>query len=260
MNNRCSIDLFYKYSNCNTLELENNFYMFDKKLKLLILNVLFDIEQKLKFEFTNNFINRYGDKKQDLINVNNYSKCIMTEDIINRVQKQINDYKISLNDEQKYILRYGYTPVGAYIKILSFGLLRDLYYISKSNDKDHICRKLTDEKISSRDLETILEVLAKARNMCCHNEVFFNYLNDENMIPTTKYHSYFKNNLVQYGKKDFLSILISIKLLSEKNNFDILIDDIYKLIDESVKDLAITKSQLLYLMHLPENYFILKNL
>jgi len=260
MNNRCSINLFYKYSKCNTLELENNFYIFDKKLKLLILNVLFDIEKKLKFEFTNNFINRYSDKKEDLTNQNNYSESIMTEEIINRVKKQLNDYKICLNDEKKYILKCGYTPVGAYIKILSFGLLRDLYYISKSNDKDHICRKLTDEKISSRHLETILEVLAKARNMCCHNELFFNFLNEENMIPTTKYHSYFKNNLVQYGKKDFLSILISVKLLSDKNDFDVLMDNINKLIDESVKDLGITKSELLYLMHLPENYFILKNL
>lgn len=47
-------------------------YQFDKKLKLIFEQILFEIEQKVKTVFSNNFCKVYGYKDIDLINPNNY--------------------------------------------------------------------------------------------------------------------------------------------------------------------------------------------
>lgn len=260
MDNKYFIELYSAYSKDNSKEFGSILYNFDKHLKLVLLNFLFDIEQKLKAVFINNFVRRYGAEKDKLVDKNCYSNDIIVSEIMTRMNKQLSDYSLSSNELKYYQDKYSYIPIGAYIRVLSFGLLRDLYYISKSNDKDHMCRELTNEKVSSRDMETILEFLVKIRNMCCHDEILFSFIHEKTMIPNTQYHRYFIVNNVQYGKKDFLAILISIRLLSDKQSFSVLISSINKLINKTAKELNISKKDLLSLMHLPKNYVILKNI
>lgn len=259
-NNQYFIELYSNFVKNNKEEIGKNLYMFDKQLKLLLLNSLFDIEQNLKGVFINNFIRRYSDEKEKLFDKNCYSNNIITSEIISRTNKQLSDYSIPLKELKYYEEKYNYIPIGAYVRMLSFGLLRDLYYISKPNDKDHMCKKLTKEPISSHELETILEFLVNIRNICCHDEILFSYIHEKTMIPNTKYHKYFNFNNIQYGKKDFLAILISIKLLIDRETFSNLIDNINKIINKAVKKLDISKSELLQLMHLPKNYTNLKKL
>lgn len=253
------LELYSTYD-CESLVLSKILYEFDKQLKLLILNVLFDIEQNIKYIFSINFINRYKDDINELINEKNYSNNKMVPEIISRTKKQLKDYDLPLNEKSFYIKKYGYLPIFSYVKTLSFGLIRDLYFISKSNDKDHIRRNITNENISSRDLETILEFLVKIRNICCHNEVLLSFMNEQDTIPDTNYHKYFVINNIQYGKKDFFAILISIKLLIDNSNFKNLINDIDRLINKTYKNLKMPKEKLLYFMHLPSNYNDIINL
>lgn len=121
-----------------------------------------------------------------------------------------------------------------------------------------MCRELTEEDVTCSELETILEFLVKIRNICCHDEMLFSFVHEEIMIPNTEYHKYFNSNSIQYGKKDFLAALISIKLLSDKDSFSTLINSINQLINKNAKKLGIAKQELLYLMHLPKNFIVLK--
>lgn len=43
-----------------------------------------------------------------------------------RINKQLTDYLLSTKEEKYYKEKYNYIPVEAYIRMLSFGLLRDL--------------------------------------------------------------------------------------------------------------------------------------
>lgn len=249
-----NIELYSIYDNFKASKTIRCLYNFDKNLKMLILSNILDIEQSFKHVFTINFIERYNHSIEELINDKNYSKSIMTRDILCRVKKQLNDYELSTKEINYYNKKYDCVPLYAYIKSLSFGLMRDLYYISKPNDKDHICKKLTNGNISSKNLETFLEFLVKIRNICCHNEILFSYVSESEMIPNTKYHKEFVVNNIQYGKKDFLAALISIKILSDKKQFSILIKDIDKLINMTCKKINISKKNLLNYMNLPLNY------
>ena len=47
-------------------------YIFDKMLKLIVLDPILEIEQKLKTIYTNNYSYRYGFKVNDILDSNNY--------------------------------------------------------------------------------------------------------------------------------------------------------------------------------------------
>ena len=68
-------------------------YIFDKKLKLIILDSLLEIEQKLKTVYANNYSNRYGFKKENILNKNNYDKTnAYLIDTLYNLEKQLSDY------------------------------------------------------------------------------------------------------------------------------------------------------------------------
>ena len=218
-----------------------------------------DLDHSLKVELFKEIKDAFGNVTI-LREITPSANKIAETEIISRTKKQLKDYDLPLNEKKFYIKKYGYLPISSYIKTLSFGLVRDLYFISKPNDKDHIRRNITNKNISSRDLETILEFLVKIRNICCHNEILLSFMNEQDTIPDTNYHKYFVINNIQYGKKDFLATLISIKLLIDNNKFKDLINDIDKLINKTYKSLKIPKERLLYFMHLPSNYNDIVNL
>lgn len=112
----------------------------------------------------------------------------------------------------------------------------------------------------------MLRLLVRVRNICCHDDILLSFIDDKLGIKTTKYHNEFnlkkdKNNNIIQGKKDLFAILTSIKFFSSKDKFNTLIDNLSDLItkyDEEISSL--NRSQLLSIMHLPENFEKLKDL
>ncbi len=41
-----------------------------------------------------------------------------------------------------YRSNHSFIPLWVYMKILSFGMIRDMFYISKANDKDYIKKEI----------------------------------------------------------------------------------------------------------------------
>ena len=152
------------------------------------------------------------------------------------------------------------------MKILSFGMIRDMFYISKNNDKDYMKSKLTNEKINSNEVANMLRLLVRIRNICCHDDILLSYIDDKLGIKTTNYHKEFnlkkdKNNNIIQGKKDLFAVLISIKFFSKREKFNNLIDNLSKLINDYDKEIgSLSRNQLLSIMHLPENFEKLKSL
>ena len=165
-----------------------------------------------------------------------------------------------------YKNHHSFIPLWVYMKILSFGMIRDMFYISKNNDKDYMKRKLTNESVNSSEVANMLRLLVRVRNICCHDDILLSFVDDKLGIKTTKYHQGFrlktdKNNNIIQGKKDLFAILISIKFFSSKDKFNNLIDNLSNLItkyDEEISSL--NRKQLLSIMHLPDNFEKLKEL
>lgn len=242
-------------------------YIFDKMLKLVILDPILEIEQKLKTIYTNNYSSRYSFKTDDILNNNNYDiSNSYLSDTLSNLSKQLNDFGIKNKAVMFYRNNHSFIPLWVYMKILSFGIIRDMFYVSKNNDKDFMKKKLTRENVNSSEVANMLRLLVRVRNICCHDDILLSFVDDKLGIKTTKYHNEFnlkkdKNNNIIQGKKDLLAILISIKFFSSKKKFNSLIDNLSNLIikyDEEIGSL--NRSQLLSIMHLPNDFEKLKNL
>lgn len=84
-----------------------------------------------------------------------------------------------------------------------------MFYISKSNDKDYMKNKLTNEKVSSNEVSNMLRLLVRVRNICCHDDILLSFVDDKLGIKTTRYHNEFnlkidKNHNIIQGKKIYL--------------------------------------------------------
>lgn len=239
-------------------------YIFDKLLKLIILEPILEIEQKLKTIYINNYCTRYGYKNKEILDANNYDTTNKySNNILNTLEKQLNDFGNNNRAVLFYKNKYKFVPLWVYMKILSFGIVRDLFYISKPSDKEYITKKLTKENVSSGDIINILRLLVRIRNICCHDDILLSFVDDKLGIRNTRYHELFNlkrdvnGNIIQ-GKKDLFAILISIKLFISKNDFSIFIRKISNLIDAYDKEIgSLTRKQLLDIMHLPDNFDLL---
>ncbi len=258
---------FGKYRNDVYFEDILELYHFDKKLKLVFAEILFEIEQKVKTTFLNNFCNRYGYKELDLIDPNNYdiSSPYLT-DTIKKLNDQIHWYGKTNKAVSYYKQQYKFVPIWVLVKVLSFGMIRDLIMNQKSNDKDHICKELVnDSNLKVFEVQTFLELLITYRNICCHDDKLFGFVHNKINIRTTKYHHQFnllkKANVYVQGKKDLFASLICIKYFTDKDSYSKFINNISKLIDEySYKIKSITKQELVKYMFLPENFEKIKDL
>ena len=240
-------------------------YIFDKMLKLIILDPILDIEQKLKTIYTNNYSYRYGYKIKDILDKDNYDK---NNDYLNDTLSSLDNQLNNFGNQNKAVLFYkenhSFIPLWVYMKILSFGMIRDMYYISKSSDKDYMKNKLTKENISSNEVANMLRLLVRVRNICCHDDILLSYIDDKLGIKTTRYHNFFelkedKNRNIIQGKKDLLAIIIAIKCFTSKEKFNIMINNLTILINEYNRCIkSLSKKQLLSVMHLPKNFAILK--
>ena len=255
------------YKNNTSFEDIYSLCIFDKMLKLIILDSLLEIEQKLKTIYTNNYSSRYGFKIDDILNNNNYDvyNNYLSETLFN-LDKQLNDFGIKNKAVMFYRNNHSFIPLWVYMKILSFGMIRDMFYVSKNNDKDYMNKKLTNENVNSSEVANMLRLLVRVRNICCHDDILLSFIDDKLGIKTTKYHKHFdlkkdKNNNIIQGKKDLFAILISIKFFSSKEKFNSLIDNLSNLITKYDKEIgSLNRSQLLSIMHLPEDFEKLKDL
>lgn len=242
-------------------------YKFDKRLKLIILDPLLIIEQKLKTVYMNNYSYRYGFKKADLLNSNNYDiSNIYLNDKLSSLEKQLDIFGSKNKAILFYQKHHTFIPLWVYMKILSFGMIRDMFYVSKASDKDYMSRKLSQENMGSNEIANMLRLLVRIRNICCHDDILLSFVDDKLGIKNTKYHKIFnlkkdrKGNITQ-GKKDLLAVLISIKIFIGKDTFNKLIDNIYTLVGDYDKKISsLTRKQLLELMHLPSDFEKLKRI
>lgn len=58
-------------------------------------------------------------------------------------------------------------------------MVRDMFYISKPNDKDYMKKKLTRERINNSEVANMLRLLVRVRNICCHDDILFSFVDDK---------------------------------------------------------------------------------
>ena len=239
-------------------ELYAMFY-FDRQLRNIIFKNILIVENNLKSVLSYVMSKNHGFKENNYLNPHNFVKD-------SRKTRQINDLmrkmkrQISVNGKQHsatahYMINYGYIPLWVVVKVLSFGIVGELYTILQYQDQKEIAD--TFETNIDRMIE-YLPILANYRNLCAHEDIC--YANKtQKLIDDTRYHNmlYIPKDSEDYiyGKNDLFALVIILKQILNQEDFTLFINEISYELDRLSGILNVIKiDKVLHAMGFPSNY------
>ena len=205
-------------------------FEFDRQLRNIIFKNMLIIENNLKSIASYQLSKNYGYKEKDYLRVTNFDtrseKVRQVNDLIRKIKRQIRINGGQHSATTHYIYNYGYIPLWVAIKVLSFGIVCELFAIMKRRDQEEIAKIFG---LSVEELLVFLPILANYRNLCAHEDILYNHRTAA-MIPVNKYHEKF--NLTKeipeslQGRNDLFALILILKHLLRDEEFRLLIQEI----------------------------------
>ena len=240
-------------------------FLFDRHLRNIMFKNLLIIENNLKSIFSYQLSKKYGYREKDYLNIKNFTndptKAKKVKDLVNKMKRQISINGFQHNATIHYISKYGYVPLWVLVKVLSFGVISDLYSILKPDDKVGIA---SIYNISIENLESFLPILSNYRNLCAHEDILYDHKTDRS-IANTSYHQRLNiarmDNEYIYGKNDIFAVVIIMKYLLSNDEFlDMMREIQYEIELLAGKMHSININKILDRIGFPINYMELTNL
>ncbi len=234
-------------------------FNFDRQLRNILFKNILVVENNLKSILSYVVSKNHGFKEKNYLNPNNFSrepsKNRQINDLIHKMKRQININGKQHTATSHYMSNYGYIPLWVVVKVLSFGIMGELYTILQFDDKQEIANIY---KVAVNDLEEYLPILANYRNLCAHEDIC--YLNRTQLtITNTVYHNLLNipkmNGEYIYGKNDLFALIIILKRILNPDNFIMMLNELsYELDILNGKLHSITLDKILDKMGFPTNY------
>lgn len=204
-------------------------YNFDKNIKIIYFKFILKVEFQIKTVISNIFISSYGSKgylKPENFNINSLDRkidVVKMKQVIELIIKLESTLANKLDKNEKFtksILKFGYMPFEIFINYLTLGEVSVFYKLMKEKDRNNVSKAFN---LKSSDLEIFLKNIAISRNLCAHDEVFYNFkykisiktssINNFNLLKIP-----FLNNNYSYGTKDTFSIAIALFMILNEND------------------------------------------
>jgi abortive infection bacteriophage resistance protein len=248
----------YFIPNTNFTELYALFN-FDRQIRNIIFKNILIVENNMKSIFSYQLSKNYGYREKDYLKPSNFTsnpeKQRQINDLLRKMKRQIkvNGQQHSATDH--YIKNYGYIPLWVVVKVLSFGIVSEIYSIMKSEDQEEISRVYN---VSVENLLTYLPILANYRNLCAHEDILYDHRNQK-AINDTKYHAALDIPILDgeyiYGKDDVFALFIILKSLLREDEFRLLISELSYELDILAGKLKVIKiNKVMDKMGLPVNF------
>ena len=248
-----------------TFEELYSLFLFDRKLRNVVFKNILMIENNIKSIISYQLSKKYGYRERDYLNPNNFNyipeKRRQVNDLLGKMKRQIKDNAVNHTATKHYINNYGYIPLWVLVKVLSFGIVGELYSILKKEDQKIIA------DIYNLDIDTLtmyLPILSNYRNLCAHEDIVFEN-HTQRAINDTIYHSMLGINKMDgeyiYGKNDIFALIIIMKEMLQDNEFKDMtleIEHIIKNLEYNLKTIPIGK--VLDRMGFPENWQQIANI
>lgn len=234
-------------------------FSFDRQMRNIIFKNLLIIENNLKSIFSYQLSKKYGVKEKNYLNPSNFTnepgKVRQVNDLLKKMKRQIRVNGGQHSATMHYITNYGYVPLWVVVKVLSFGIVCELYTILKKEDQKEIADIYG---VDIDELALYLPILANYRNLCAHEDILFDH-RTQRELPDTEYHELLNIPLMDgsfaYGKNDLFALIIILKQLMRPQDFTLLINEISYEVDVlSGKIHSIEVGKILDQMGFPQNF------
>lgn len=248
-----------------TFEELYSLFLFDRSLRNIIFKYLLVIENNLKSVFSYQLSKKYGYKEKDYLKNTNFTtvpeKQAQLNDLLRKMKRQIRVNGAQHSATQHYISNYGYVPLWILVKVLSFGIIGEMFAILKIEDQKEIA------SIYDIDYETLivyLPILSNYRNLCAHEDILYENKTQKE-IDDTIYHQLLKIEKVDdyyiYGKSDLFALIIILKQLLDNEAFKNMTLEINNVVETLNYNLNTIKiDEVLNRMGFPKNWKELANI
>ena len=231
-----------------TFEELYSMFQFDRRVRNILFKNLLIIENNIKSITAYNLSLKYGIREDEYLDpknfVNDRKRKKQIDDLLRKMKRQI---RVNGNQHQAtlhYTKKYGYVPLWIAVKVLSFGIVSELYQILKVEDQENIAK---DFGVTRENLIVYLPILANFRNLCAHEDILYDHKAQRN-IEDTKFHEQLQipkvNDEYIYGKNDLFAVIIILKQMLRKDDFFLLMSEIeyeIQILADRLKTISIEK-------------------
>ena len=257
--------LFYKSNKEKTFIKGTNFreiyalFYFDRQLRNILFKNILILENNIKSIISYELSRKYGFKEKKYLNPSNFTtdpkRTRQVNDLVKKIKRQIIVNGKEHTATKHYKSNYGYIPLWVVVKVLSFGIVGELYTILKLEDQEKIADLFN---VDVESLLAYLPIIANYRNLCAHEDICYEHKTQKE-IPLTKYHELLHipkmNGEYIYGINDLFALIIILKRLLRKDNFHDMLNEIsYELDYLSGRLHTISIDKVLDRMGFPKNF------
>lgn len=212
-----------KFIHGTTFEELYGTFLFDRGLRNIMFKYLLIIENNIKSIISYNMSKQYGYKEKDYLNPKNFSQDYMKNrqvyDVLDKVKRQIRVNGKQHTATTHYMTNYGYIPMWILVKVLSFGIISELYGILKEEDQMNISELYN---LDPETLSTYISILSNFRNLCAHEDILYDH-RTQRVINDTRFHYMLNipttNDEYIFGKNDLFAVIIIMKQILTKQEF-----------------------------------------
>lgn len=223
-------------------------FLFDRRFRNIIFKNLLIIENNIKSIISYQLSKKYGYKENDYLKPKNFTddpaKTRQVNDLLKKMKRQIRINGNQHTATMHYISNYGYIPLWILVKVLSFGIVGELYAILKKEDQNAISELY---QIDVDSFISYLPILANYRNLCAHEDILYENRTQKH-IDDTVYHAMLGIEKTDgeyiYGKNDIFSLIIILRQFLNEVEMKNLVEEIdhtLKNLEYNLRTIPITK-------------------
>ncbi len=206
-----------------TFEELYSLFLFDRSFRNILFKYLLVIENNLKSIISYQLSKKYGYREGDYLRPKNFTnkpeKQAQLNDLLKKMKRQIRVNGSQHSATLHYVSNYGYIPLWILVKVLSFGIVSEMFSVLKTEDQEEIA----DTYGLEPNLFMIyLPILANYRNLCAHEDILYENKTQKE-INDTVYHQLLKipkeDDEYIYGKNDVFALIIIMKQMLKYEDF-----------------------------------------
>ena len=253
------------FVNGTSFEEVYSLFLFDRQFRNIIFKNLLIIENNVKSIISYQLSKKYGYKESEYLRNKNFDNSPMKQkqinDLIKKMKRQIRVNGKQHSATSHYINNYGYIPLWVLVKVLSFGIVSEMFSILKLEDRLSIASLYG---IDQEDLINYLPILANYRNLCAHEDILFEN-RTQRTINDTVFHKILNiekmDNEYIYGKNDLFALIIILKQMLTEQEIENLVIEISRALDNLEYNLKTIKiEKVLDRMGFPSNWKDIANI
>lgn len=234
-------------------------YEFDRKLRIITLEYILEVEKQAKSLIAYRFSDKYGHKNYlklenfDTKGIKKYEQvCNLLHYLFKNITSNIKkDLSIS-----HYVNNKNYIPLWVLVNTLSMGDISKFYSNMLQKDRDDVARRMK-WGLREHQLASCLFFLSTIRNRCAHDELLYSYLS---------YTSLCKNNFFSFfhisnNTNNYFATMVAFKMILSNKRYLTYHNQIVELFEElSTKLTTISINKIRNSMGFPNNWKRIKTL